>query len=929
MLKKGAYVMKKSKQLIALLAAAMMLATNVNPVYASEITNTEKVAIVEELEETGVTETVEETESEETTEEITEATENVEDTEVTEEATEATEKTTEVTEEATEATEEVTEVTEEATEVTEEVTEETETTEILEDTETVVEVTEESEMAVEDEITLASMNGMKIYAIYLGGNAGDAVLVQSGSEYLLMDMGECTAGKKKGAYASVKKLLDDLNVKNLSLYYSHFHGDHTGGVGTDSGLDWLTSEYNVKTIYAPDSSIFNGKLDYSDTYEKIERISSRNNANTKIKYLKVGDTFSFGGVSVEIIGPVGVKGFTDPGAPSADASVDEDGVYDDFVNNCSLVARLTCGNVTYLTAGDAKSESEKALIKKYKNTGKLDADIYKLSHHGIAPANSEEFLKYVTPVCSFGMNGTFTGNEEYGNDGKVRRMTYSSKQNASAYGLCYMVADEKDTFVVDVKNNALKMYRYSNMGKQLKGIVKTVGSYGISYDGKNIDFDFYDYYYLGEDSKPITGIQAVDLDGDGKTEMHLFQSGGELYAGTWGWDENNKFVYKPWFKVGSDWQYYEQKTAIMATGWKTIDGEKYYFDKNTGYRKSGICEIDGNKYFFKESGVLYVNRWINLDGKKRYADKNGVLLTGFQTIDGGLYYLDPDNEGIAVTGGTDWPIQKIKGKYYAVKNTGLIFTGGWKKYTSRKTKNFRYFDKNGVMKTGWFEDKDGKYYLQTSGKNRGMRTIGTASIDSVTYAFSAGGKLIKNSWYNDSSSGKDKEHWMYFGKDGKQVTGWKTIDKEKYYFDKKTGYRATGLTKIKSKYYYFTDGGKMRKNKSVTVDGYKCKLDKNGVWKNLPSPAKTKFTSVKAAKKSATVQWSKKKGVTGYEIYMATSKKGKYSKQTTITKNSTTKYTKKKLSSKKTYYFKVRSYVKVGGYKFYSDYSSVKSVKAK
>ena len=240
--------------------------------------------------------------------------------------------------------------------------------------------------------------------------------------------------------------------------------------------------------------------------------------------------------------------------------------------------------------------------------------------------------------------------------------------------------------------------------------------------------------------------------------------------GSWGnlidsFKENTKYVYSIYLKL-NDKGY----------------NENYYFDKNTGYRKSGICEIDGNKYFFKESGVLYVNRWINLDGKKRYADKNGVLLTGFQTIDGRLYYLDPDNEGIAVTGGTDWPIQKIKGKYYAVKDTGLIFTGGWKKYTSGKTKNFRYFDKNGVMKTGWFEDKDGKYYLQTSGKNRGMRTIGTASINSVTYAFSAGGKLIKNSWYNDSSSGKDKEHWMYFGKDGKQVTGWKTIDKEKYYY---------------------------------------------------------------------------------------------------------------------------------------------------
>lgn len=782
---------------------------------------------------------------------------------------------------------------------------------------------------VEDEIELlGATTSMKLYAIYLGGNPGDAVLLESDGEYILMDLGDSTAGKTSGSYASVKALLDSLGVTKLSLYYSHFHGDHTGGVGTDGALDWLTSEYNVTTIYAPDTSIYLGKIDYSDIYEKIERISAKNNENTEVKYLKVGSTFTVGGASFEIIGPVGVDGYTDPGEPTEDTSLDADGTYDDFVNNCSLVARVTCGNTVYLTAGDAKSEAESALIKKYKNTGKLDADIYKLSHHGIAPANSTEILSYITPICSFGLNGGYTGTEEYGDNGKIRRMTYSSKQNAGAYGLCYMVADEKDTLIVDINNNAIKMYRSKNPTTQLKGIVKTVGSYGTSYSGKNYDFEFYDYYYLGADSKPITGIQSVDFDGDGTKEKHYFESGGRMYTGAWGWDDSNNFVYKPWRQEGSNWQYYDQKTAVMATGWKTISGNKYYFDKSTGYRKSGICEIDGKKYFFKESGILYVNRWVNIDGKKRYVDKNGVILTGFQTIDGGLYYLDPDNDGIAVTGGTDWPIKKIGKKYYAIKDTGLIYTGGWKKYTSGSTKNFRYFNSKGEMQTGWFTDSDGTYYLITSGKSRGLRTTGIATIDSVVYNFGTSGKMITKSWYNDSKSGKDKNHWMYFGKDGKQTTGWKTIDGEKYYFDPSTGYRSVGLTKISSKYYYFTDGGKMQKSKTVTVDGYKCKLDKNGVWTNLPKPDATKISKVTTKSKQATVTWNKKSG-SGYSVYMSTSKNGTYEKIKNVSSSKTTSYTKKDLKGNKTYYFKVRTYVEVGGYKFYSSYSSPKSVKVK
>lgn len=847
------------------------------------------------------------------------------------------------------------------------------------------------------EFKLSGSESMKIYAINLGDNPGDSVLIESDGEYLLMDLGESKSGRATGAYAYVKKLLTDLNVKKLSLYYSHFHGDHTGGVGNDGALDWLTSEFEVTTIYAPAKSIFNGKLNYDDTYEKIERVSSKNNENTQIRYLEVGDIFGFGSVSVEIIGPVGVAGFTDPGTASGSGGVDEDGVYDDFVNNCSLVARVTCGNTVYLTAGDAKTESEEALIRAYGVSGKLDADIYKLSHHGIAPANSKELLSYVTPICSFGMNGGYTGNEEYGTNGKRRRITYSSKANAGAYGLSYMVADEQDTFLVDVTKNTVKMYRYSAKQQQLKGIVRTYGSYGVSYDNNNNNpFDFYDYYYLDADSRPITGIQSVEINSEGKQEKHFFESGGRLYTGTWGYNSDNQFVYKPWLKTDEGWQYYDQKTAVMMTGWKTIDGEKYYFDPQNGCRYSGICTVDGKRYYFKDGGGLYLNRWININGKKRYVDKNGIILTGFQKIEGTLYYLDPKNDGIALTGGSDYPIKKIGSQYYAVKDSGRIFTDGWKKYSEGKSDRYRFFDSNGVMKTGWFTEKGNTYYLTKSGSDIGFRKTGVQTVDKAVYYFGSNGIMRKSQWYNDSDSGKNSKHWMYFEKDGKRASGWKTIDGDKYYFSKDSGYRKTGvkkiksdyyyfssggkmqknkwyndsdsgknkknwmyfgkdgkragglltikgetyyfsgdhnyravgLKKIKSKYYYFDNAGKMQKNKTVTVDGYKCKLDKKGVWKNLPSPAKVQISKTSPSKKKVKISW-KKKSVSGYEVYMSTSKKGTYEKAGTVKKGKTTSYTKSGLKSKKTYYFKVRSYVTVGGYKFYSKYSSVKSGKAK
>lgn len=97
-------------------------------------------------------------------------------------------------------------------------------------------------------------------------------------------------------------------------------------------------------------------------------------------------------------------------------------------------------------------------------------------------------------------------------------------------------------------------------------------------------------------------------------------------------------------------------------------------------------------------------------------------------------------------------------------------------------------------------------------------------------------------------------------------------------------------------------------------------------------PPKTKFISVKGAKKSLKIKWKKQtKNVTGYEIWCSTSKK--FTKKTTVKKTvkkaKTTSLTVKKLKAKKTYYVKIRTYHKIDGKKYYSKWSSVKKVKTK
>ena len=104
-----------------------------------------------------------------------------------------------------------------------------------------------------------------------------------------------------------------------------------------------------------------------------------------------------------------------------------------------------------------------------------------------------------------------------------------------------------------------------------------------------------------------------------------------------------------------------------------------------------------------------------------------------------------------------------------------------------------------------------------------------------------------------------------------------------------------------------------------------------GAKAGLAKPAKTKFTKVKAAKKSAKLTWKKiKTNNKGYQIRYSTKKSMKKAKTTTVKSYKTYKKTIKKLKKGKKYYFQIRTYNSMKGQKtVYSSWSAKKSVKVK
>ena len=95
------------------------------------------------------------------------------------------------------------------------------------------------------------------------------------------------------------------------------------------------------------------------------------------------------------------------------------------------------------------------------------------------------------------------------------------------------------------------------------------------------------------------------------------------------------------------------------------------------------------------------------------------------------------------------------------------------------------------------------------------------------------------------------------------------------------------------------------------------------------NPAKQKIQKLTAKSKAFFVDWAQKGSATGYEIQYATNSKFTSAKKVTITNNKTDKTTISKLSGKKKYYVRVRSYTTVKGTKYYGAWSASKSVTTK
>lgn len=528
---------------------------------------------------------------------------------------------------------------------------------------------------------------MKIYAINIGkDNKGDSTLVESNGEFLLMDIGV------EESYPYIDKFLSEKGITHFSLYFSHFHKDHTGGFKKEIPelpIYKLMQKYKIDYIYVPHPDLlkYNG-MEIDDNadmyYRKLQNIyeestNQTGNYEDKVVYLKEGSKFLLGSIKVSIIGPVGMNNYTNPLKSTNDEEREE--ALSTYQNNCSLVAKFVSDKVSFLTAGDLKTEGEKALIGKYKNTNVLKANIYKMSHHGLYPANAEEFIDCVKPDFSFASDFSYNTINASGTARYWR--TYKAQMNCSKYGFTFMCGRENKTLQINVINNGISLYKYGETNKlNSEGWTRVVGGDGT--------IRTYDYYYFNKEGYTLKGVQKIDNKyyylGTGGYR-HYGRNKGKDYAGMVVCNEDNK---KRYFLENTDEMIIGFKNIKDASNYKGL----YYFNKDGSLKtlsKDKAQKVKIGKYYYSmsPSGYISVDVYKKYDGGLCYfKPTTGRMATGWCKVDGKKYYFNEKN-GTRASG-----LTKIGNDYYIFNNYGSLITTG----TSKVIDGVKYtFNKKGKM----------------------------------------------------------------------------------------------------------------------------------------------------------------------------------------------------------------------------------------
>jgi competence protein ComEC len=197
------------------------------------------------------------------------------------------------------------------------------------------------------------------------GQADSTLIITPENETILIDTGGWRPdGEEVIAY------LEDLGIDRIDhLVATHGHADHIGGHAAviehfEEEKDGIGAIYDSGVPH--DSQTYENYLDAVDEY------------NHELLVVEESDELPLDSEDVEVL-------VLNP----------PDGESGDELHHNSVALRITFGEFSYLTTGDAEKEAEQRIVEEWSD--ELGADVYQAGHHGSSTSSTQSVIDEVEP----------------------------------------------------------------------------------------------------------------------------------------------------------------------------------------------------------------------------------------------------------------------------------------------------------------------------------------------------------------------------------------------------------------------------------------------------------------------------------------------------------------------------------------------------